>query len=99
MTTDSTWDSRDRLRAFGHRGDVAVGISTSGQSPNVLRAMSTVKKMGAADSWVGGRDWGTLGRCPRLLHLRVVDRDPAHSRMSHVDRAHHLGIGRADDIS
>ena len=60
MTTDSTWDSRDRLRAFGHRGDVAVGISTSGQSPNVLRAMSTVKKMGAEDSWVDGATGGPL---------------------------------------
>src|SRR5271156_68000 len=35
-----------QIEALGHRGDVAIGISTSGQSPNVLRAMATAKKMG-----------------------------------------------------
>jgi len=35
-----------QLEALAHRGDVAIGISTSGQSPNVLRAMETAKKMG-----------------------------------------------------
>jgi D-sedoheptulose 7-phosphate isomerase len=35
-----------QLEALAHRGDVAIGISTSGQSPNVLRAMATAKKMG-----------------------------------------------------
>src|SRR5579863_1246818 len=35
-----------QIEALAHRGDVAIGISTSGQSPNVLRAMATAKKMG-----------------------------------------------------
>jgi D-sedoheptulose 7-phosphate isomerase len=35
-----------QIEALAHRGDVAIGISTSGQSPNVLRAMSTARKMG-----------------------------------------------------
>jgi D-sedoheptulose 7-phosphate isomerase len=35
-----------QIEALAHRGDVAVGISTSGQSSNVLRAMSTARKMG-----------------------------------------------------
>ena len=35
-----------QLEAFAQRGDVAIGISTSGNSPNVLRAMATAKKMG-----------------------------------------------------
>ncbi|SRR5713101_191096 len=35
-----------QIEALGQRGDVAVGISTSGQSPNVLQAMVTAKKMG-----------------------------------------------------
>src|ERR1700733_6140528 len=34
-----------RLEALARAGDVAFGISTSGGSPNVLRAMSTAKKM------------------------------------------------------
>ena len=35
-----------QIEALAHPGDVAVGISTSGQSPNVIRAMSTAKKIG-----------------------------------------------------
>ncbi len=35
-----------QLEALARGGDVAVGITTSGQSPNILHAMSTAKKMG-----------------------------------------------------
>src|ERR1700691_2038707 len=35
-----------QVEALAHRGDVAIGISTSGQSANVLRAMATARKMG-----------------------------------------------------
>src|SRR5712675_2591536 len=34
-----------QLEALGRRGDVAIGISTSGNSPNVVKAMSTARKM------------------------------------------------------
>jgi D-sedoheptulose 7-phosphate isomerase len=35
-----------QIEALAQSGDVAIGISTSGNSPNVLRAMATAKKMG-----------------------------------------------------
>src|SRR6202453_2540688 len=35
-----------QVEALGNCGDVAIGISTSGNSPNVLRALSVGKKMG-----------------------------------------------------
>ena len=34
-----------QLEALARRGDVAIGISTSGNSPNVVKAMSTARKM------------------------------------------------------
>ena len=34
-----------QLEALGHAGDVAIGISTSGNSPNVMRALSAAKRM------------------------------------------------------
>ena len=34
-----------QLEALARRGDVAVGISTSGNSPNVVKAMATARKM------------------------------------------------------
>jgi D-sedoheptulose 7-phosphate isomerase len=35
-----------QIEALARSGDVAIGISTSGNSPNVLLAMATAKKMG-----------------------------------------------------
>jgi D-sedoheptulose 7-phosphate isomerase len=35
-----------QVEALGRPGDVAIGISTSGNSPNVFRAVSVAKKMG-----------------------------------------------------
>ncbi len=35
-----------QIEALGRAGDVAIGISTSGNSPNVLSAVSVGKKMG-----------------------------------------------------
>ena len=35
-----------QVEALGKSGDVAIGISTSGNSPNVLHGLATAKKMG-----------------------------------------------------
>src|SRR5271163_2042385 len=35
-----------QIEALGKNGDVVIGISTSGNSPNVVQAMVTAKKMG-----------------------------------------------------
>src|ERR1700685_2619703 len=47
-----------QIEALGQAGDVAIGISTSGNSPNVLRALSVAREMGmqtvALTSCTGG---------------------------------------------
>jgi len=35
-----------QLKALGHEGDVAIGISTSGSSPNAIKAFAAAKDMG-----------------------------------------------------
>ena len=35
-----------QVQAFGKKGDVALGISTSGNSPNVIKAVQEAKKLG-----------------------------------------------------
>lgn len=35
-----------QLKALGKKGDIAVGITTSGSSPNVLRAFRVARKLG-----------------------------------------------------
>jgi len=43
-----------QIEALGRSGDVAIGISTSGNSPNVLQGVAVAKKDGVAH---GGADW------------------------------------------
>lgn len=49
-----------QLEALARRGDIAIGISTSGNSANVLRAMSTARKMELHTIALTGRTGGKL---------------------------------------
>lgn len=49
-----------QVEALGRPGDVLVGISTSGNSPNVLRAVASGKALGMRTIGMLGRDGGTL---------------------------------------
>jgi D-sedoheptulose 7-phosphate isomerase len=46
------------LRGLGRAGDVLFGITTSGRSPNVLRALETARAMGIATVGLLGGDGG-----------------------------------------
>lgn len=49
-----------QLRALGRKGDVAVGISTSGDSPNVLEAIEAAKEAELVTVALTGGDGGRL---------------------------------------
>jgi D-sedoheptulose 7-phosphate isomerase len=49
-----------QVRALGRPGDVALGISTSGNSPNVLRALEAARDIGAVPAALSGCDGGRL---------------------------------------
>ena len=53
--------------AFGRPGDVAVGISTSGNSTNVLVALDQAKKQGLVTVGLAGYDGG------KMAHSHTVD--------------------------
>lgn len=46
------------VEAFGKPGDVLVGFTTSGNSPNVLAAFESAKRLGVTTILVGGKDGG-----------------------------------------
>jgi D-sedoheptulose 7-phosphate isomerase len=50
-----------QVAAFGHRGDVLVGISTSGESPNVVNAACQARDRGMAVIALTGREPTRLG--------------------------------------
>ena len=59
---DSSFDElfERQLRALGRAGDVALAISTSGNSPNVLRAVAAARELGLTIVALAGRDGGKL---------------------------------------
>jgi len=73
-----------QLEALAREGDVAIGISTSGNSPNVLRAMAVARKMGlhtvAFTGCTGGKLKGAVDHCicapsdqtPRIQECHIL---------------------------
>jgi D-sedoheptulose 7-phosphate isomerase len=73
-----------QLEALARPGDIAIGISTSGNSANVLRAMSTAKKMElhtiALTGCTGGNLRSTVDYCicvpsnetPRIQECHIL---------------------------
>jgi D-sedoheptulose 7-phosphate isomerase len=51
---------RRQVEAHGRAGDVAVGISTSGRSPNVVQALSVAREMGLVTVGLTGGGGGQL---------------------------------------
>src|SRR5579883_3102300 len=49
-----------QIEALGRPGDVAIGITTSGKSPNVTRALRAAREMGLVAAALSGRDGGEL---------------------------------------
>ncbi len=49
-----------QVEALGRPGDIALGISTSGRSPNVIQALEAAKRLGLVAAALGGGDGGRL---------------------------------------
>lgn len=52
-----------QIEALGQKGDVAIGISTSGNSPNVLKGIRTAKEKGMNTVGFTGQEGGKLRDC------------------------------------
>jgi len=59
-----------QVRGLGTRGDVALAISTSGRSPNVLRAVEAAREIGLKVVALTGGDGGALAAAADVT-LRV----------------------------
>lgn len=62
-----------QIEALGKKGDVVIAISTSGKSPNVIKALQKAKAMGLVTAALSGRDGG--GLVGLAGHLLVVPSD------------------------
>lgn len=76
-----------QIRALGLPGDVAWGISTSGNSPNVQKALEQAKKMGLVTLAFTGKDGGTIAQIADLS-LNVSSNSTARIQETHITAGH-----------
>lgn len=75
------------LRGLGRRGDVLFGITTSGRSPNVVRALTAAREMGIVTvGLLGASGQPAMGLCDHVL--LVPDDETARIQECHIALGH-----------
>ncbi|MEO1193386.1 MAG: D-sedoheptulose 7-phosphate isomerase [Pseudomonadota bacterium] len=78
-----------QVEALGRPGDLAIGISTSGNSPNVLKALEEARARGLVTAGLSGRNGGRMGDL--CDHLLVVPSNiTQHIQEMHITLGHLL---------
>jgi D-sedoheptulose 7-phosphate isomerase len=77
-----------QLSALGHEGDVVIGISTSGNSPNVIKAINVAKNNGMKTITLTG---GTGGKLAALADITFVVPTKVTARIQET----HITLGHA----
>lgn len=78
-----------QLDAIGREGDVAIGISTSGNSANVIEALKTARGKNIKTIGLGGKDGGAMtGLCD--VSLIVPSNVTARIQEMHITIGHML---------
>jgi phosphoheptose isomerase len=78
-----------QIEALGAAGDIAVAISTSGASPNVIAALTAARDRGLRSIALTGRDGGAAGRMAEI-HINVPDACTARVQEVHCTLIHAL---------
>lgn len=76
-----------QVEALVERGDVVIAISTSGNSPNILRATRRARQLGAYTIGFTGQSGGRLKRLVHLC-LCVPSRITARIQECHITAGH-----------
>jgi D-sedoheptulose 7-phosphate isomerase len=77
-----------QLRLLGRKGDMALGISTSGKSANVNRALQAAREMGMLTVGFSGRDGGRMpefcDHCFTVPSFSIHRIQETHGTLLHV---------------
>ncbi len=74
---------RRQILSLGKKEDVAIGLSTSGNSPNVILALKQARKMGIFTAGFTGSSGGKVKKCVDLL-INIPSRDTARIQEAHL---------------
>ncbi|GAB5540108.1 MAG: D-sedoheptulose 7-phosphate isomerase [Salibacteraceae bacterium] len=77
------------VEAKGEKGDVLVGISTSGNSKNVVKAMQKAKELGITTIGLCGGEGGAMRDCSDIL-INVPSTDTPRIQECHILIGHIL---------
>ena len=67
-----------QIAAFGRPGDIAVGLSTSGNSENLLRAFDEASRRGLMTIGIAGYDGGKMAELDSIDYLFVAPSASVH---------------------
>jgi D-sedoheptulose 7-phosphate isomerase len=67
-----------QIAAFGRRGDIAVGLSTSGNSVNLVRGFEEARRRGLLTVGISGNDGGKMAELDAIDYLFVVPSASVH---------------------
>jgi len=67
-----------QLAAFGGTNDIAIGLSTSGSSENLLRAFDEASKRGMLTVGLAGYDGGKMAELDSIDYLFVAPSSSVH---------------------
>lgn len=67
-----------QLIALAREGDALIGVSTSGNSENLLAAFDRAKSLGLVTIGLAGMDGGEMARSAHIDHCLVVKSDSIH---------------------
>ena len=77
-----------QVQAMGNEGDIFIGISTSGNSPNILRALEECKKKGIVSIGLtglsGGKMAGLCDHCIKVPSNETPRIQEAHILIGHI---------------
>jgi len=62
-----------QIEALGRKGDVAIALSTSGNSPNVIEGLKAAKKIGMVTIALTGEGGGKLAAAPDVAPDYLID--------------------------
>jgi D-sedoheptulose 7-phosphate isomerase len=76
-----------QIEALGRDGDVALGLSTSGASPNVAEALVAARRCGMVTVAMTGSDPGVVGEAADIV-IAVPTRATPHVQEAHLMLGH-----------
>jgi D-sedoheptulose 7-phosphate isomerase len=80
----------EQLKNFAQRGDVLIGISGSGNSPNVVSAIDYANSIGCETIALTGRDGGKIGPMAKV-EIRVAEPHMGRIEDAHLIVCHMIG--------